>query len=344
MYTLDRAEFYITNVCNLNCPDCNRFNNFAFKGHEKWEEYQEEYKKWADIVDIKETDIIGGEPMSNPDFLTWIHKLHELWPKAKMTVWTNGHYLKRWPELLNIMNVIDKDFKIIIAGHNVDTFLNELSELETWLGSLKKKSVAYNLDIWKQRYSKSRQPTWPDCDHPDDFWNLPVDIQEECTRVHIIHPMQLFTTIYQTDKNLTVEWFPNLYYYQSSLQYTQDKFYWFDSDPSKAYEVCYFKTCPHFSRGKFYKCGMTGILPDFINQFEIDVPDYAKKLIDSYQPADPSWNQPRLIEFLDNIKYRKPITQCRLCPENLKTGKPLRATEKKIKLIKKQPYTPTYNN
>ncbi len=335
MYTLDRAEFYITNVCNLNCPDCNHFNNFAFKGHEKWEEHQEDYKKWASLIDIKSTDIIGGEPMSNPDFLNWIYQLHKLWPKSKMSIWTNGYYLKRWPELLDIMNDIDKDFRICIAGHNVDLFLDELSELENWLGPIEEKSVDYDLDHWKKRYSQSRQISWPDCDRPEDFWNLPKDIQEECTKIHVIHPLQIFTTTYRTKKNLTVEWFPNLYYYRSSLQYSQGQFQWFDSDPSKAYDACYFKTCPHFSRGKFYKCCVTGVLPDFINQFETNTPDYAKKLIESYHPAESNWEQSRLQEFLDNIKYQKPIEQCRLCPEQLVTGKPLRATEKKIKITRK---------
>jgi hypothetical protein len=37
-YHLSYAEFYITHVCNLNCPDCNRFNNYAFKGHQRWDD------------------------------------------------------------------------------------------------------------------------------------------------------------------------------------------------------------------------------------------------------------------------------------------------------------------
>lgn len=38
MNRLDYMEFYITNVCNLTCTGCNRFNNYKFKGFQRWTE------------------------------------------------------------------------------------------------------------------------------------------------------------------------------------------------------------------------------------------------------------------------------------------------------------------
>ena len=36
---IPNIEFYITNVCNIACPQCNRFNNWNFKGHQIWKDY-----------------------------------------------------------------------------------------------------------------------------------------------------------------------------------------------------------------------------------------------------------------------------------------------------------------
>ena len=38
MNRLDYCEFYITNVCNLSCNGCNRFNNYKFRGFQRWED------------------------------------------------------------------------------------------------------------------------------------------------------------------------------------------------------------------------------------------------------------------------------------------------------------------
>lgn len=334
MYILDRAEFYITNVCNLNCTDCNRFNNFAFKGHERWQEYQAQYRQWAQVLDLKNTDIIGGEPMANPDFMCWVEGIAELWPRSKITVWTNGHYLDRWHELKNIDKKIGKKVNVCIAGHHADDFVNEINKVVEWLGTCSI-TIDYDPLVWQQRYSQSRQPHWPDCDDPKDFWRLPNDIQQDCIKIHRIHPQQLFMTKFISDHGVIVEYFCNIYFYQASLRYQNNQFQWHNSDPEKAYQSCYLKTCPHFSKGKFFKCGIVGTMIDFVDQFEVPVPDHARTLIDSYVPADPTWNQQDLYSFLDNIKFQKSIPNCRLCPEKMTTGDVLLSTTKKIKLVRK---------
>ena len=63
MYKLPYVEFYITNVCNLNCTNCNRFNNYAFAGHQRWADNKEFYQQWAEILDVQEISILGGEPL-----------------------------------------------------------------------------------------------------------------------------------------------------------------------------------------------------------------------------------------------------------------------------------------
>jgi hypothetical protein len=86
------VEFYITNVCNLSCRGCNRFNNYNFKGHQLWADHATAYEAWAKRLDLPRITIIGGEPTLNPDLELWAMNLRRLWPDAVIMVQTNGTY------------------------------------------------------------------------------------------------------------------------------------------------------------------------------------------------------------------------------------------------------------
>ena len=77
---LDKLEFYITNVCNLTCSNCNRYNNFHFKGWAKWDDYAEGLEQLSRHVHVQKPVILGGEPLLNPDIVKWINGLQRLWP------------------------------------------------------------------------------------------------------------------------------------------------------------------------------------------------------------------------------------------------------------------------
>lgn len=86
------VEFYITNVCNLSCRGCNRFNNYKFKGHQRWNDHAVEYEKWSKRLDLPRITIMGGEPTLNPDLEKYASNLRKLWPDAVIMVQTNGTY------------------------------------------------------------------------------------------------------------------------------------------------------------------------------------------------------------------------------------------------------------
>ena len=86
------VEFYITNVCNLTCRGCNRFNDLNFKGHQYWDDHAEEYEAWSKRLDLPRITIIGGEPTLNPDLEKWCANLRRLWPNAVIMIQTNGTY------------------------------------------------------------------------------------------------------------------------------------------------------------------------------------------------------------------------------------------------------------
>ena len=112
---LNYAEFYITNVCNLNCPNCNRFNNVDFKGHF---DYTPVYEDWAQKVDLKKFSILGGEPTLHPNLGEWIRGARKCWPNAEGWLVTNGTYLAKCKDLDDL--VVENNLLVVISLHNPD--------------------------------------------------------------------------------------------------------------------------------------------------------------------------------------------------------------------------------
>ena len=105
------VEFYITNVCNLTCRGCNRFNNYNFKGHQRWADHAEAYEAWSKRLDLPRICIIGGEPTLNPDLESWVMNIRRLWPDAiDIFVQTNGTYQR--PEHLTFRKKYDVGFAL----------------------------------------------------------------------------------------------------------------------------------------------------------------------------------------------------------------------------------------
>jgi len=86
---IPKVEFYITNVCNLTCEDCNRFNNHDFKGWQAWSDYKHIYQQWAQYVEPESIVILGGEPLLNPTLSEWVRGLNKLWD-CNIQILTNG--------------------------------------------------------------------------------------------------------------------------------------------------------------------------------------------------------------------------------------------------------------
>jgi len=125
--TLPYAEFYITNVCNLTCPQCNRFNDRKFKGHYKFN--LEKYQEWAAALDIKKCSILGGEPTLNTGLAEWIIGVHSCWPNAEGKIATNGTRLQASIGLKSAL--INSGWTLCISIHNNlmrEHILNEINQ------------------------------------------------------------------------------------------------------------------------------------------------------------------------------------------------------------------------
>ena len=341
MHSLDFVEFYITNVCNLNCPNCNRFNNFAFSGHKSWHEYESIYRRWAEILEVKrQIHILGGEPMLNPEFMSWLHGIASLWPNNYVKIVTNGTQFDRWPELYNTLLQYQGRVYVEISDHDPDNWIKTENFIKKFLqGKITKKSHLFYPNPWRSEYNRVRENDWPDCDTYEQYLALPNTIKTKCKYVYkIASPMHAMQgpDFYVDENHVMMGHVKGWLFFESTLKFDVDRlsFSLHDSDPDKAFSVCPFATCHHFIDGKLYKCGPVGILPEFTKQFRVTMTDKQKMLLDSYKAAEVGWDETELSNFIANINNKQSIPQCAICPEKFNWNQEFRAGTKKHKVIK----------
>jgi len=102
LHKFSKIEFYITNVCNLDCKGCNRFNNYGFRGWQAWQDYEEIYTKWSEYIEIDHIVVLGGEPLLNPDIIRWLTGLHRIF-KCPVQVLTNGTRINQVKDLYHTL-------------------------------------------------------------------------------------------------------------------------------------------------------------------------------------------------------------------------------------------------
>ena len=269
-------EFYITNVCNLACSQCNRFNDHAFTGYQKWSDYEAEYTEWATKIRLQKVTILGGEPLLNPTICDWIVGINRLWNK-RVQVLTNGTRLNHVPglyEAINAMHGVGGNW-IGVSVHNANDLDRHFEEARKFLkGKLK---------IHKGRDNSSKT-SGADYAYSDE------------NDVHIHYWIQ--------DS-----------FYTSAVQKTKEgKFILQQSDPEEAHSECGFVQyqCHHFIKAKLYKCGPVALFPEFDDQHNFDISDEDRKILHSYEPLSVDQFAQRGQQFIDNID--DVIDQCKFCP------------------------------
>jgi|TARA_R110002060_G_scaffold76527_1_gene86980 organic radical activating enzyme len=290
-------EFYITNVCNISCPQCNRFNNWAFKGHQIWKDYEAIHEQWATKIRLQKVCILGGEPLMNPSIVSWIKGINRLW-KKKVQILSNGTRLNHVKGLYDSLFFTSPyretgNNYIGVSVHNASDLDRHFEEGHKFLkGNIKKFDGVRNTDTnntWGADYAL---------------------VDENDIRVHYWIENQFTQAAVQQDP-LT------------------KRFVLQNSDPQEAHNECSFvhHMCHHFIRGKLYKCGPVGIMPEFDDQQKFDISDEDRKLLHSYEPLAVEEFAQRGKQFIDNID--EVIDQCKFCPSYRKPLETIESLNKK---------------
>jgi organic radical activating enzyme len=318
MFDLDYCEFYITNVCNLNCSRCNRYNNYAFSGHLNWDDHSAEYQQWSKKLNISCIGILGGEPLLNPGLDRWIRGISDLWPSSTIQILTNGTQFDRWPGLYDLLAEYQGRIRISVNRHNAEKTQDTLASIEKFYpGPYKKYYVSPENGYFTQSPDHSEKFRFADQKYGSHIWDDPT-----------------YEFSYYDNNNILVKYgvadiFDNVPVGYHSGTLSLD----YMSDPDRAASACFSKWSHHFLKGRLYKCGVTTVLPEFIKQFPVSMTDQQRDLVNNYQAAECSWSDDRLTSFLNNLRQGHSIEQCRLCPEQL-TAEPFAAGHKKIAIKK----------
>ena len=295
----NKVEFYITNVCNLTCENCNRYNNYNFRGWQRWSDYADIYRKWSEYIELKNVVIMGGEPLLNPTVNDWITGLTDIF-KCGVQVLTNGTRLNNTPGLYDTLISLPQRGSpvtghIQISLHNINHFDELRQNIKAFLSTPREEygtaiGVSLPNDPWNGMYYSLR------------------DVNGVLVNVHLAND-----------------------FHTASIQPTPDgRFTLHNSDPIVAHEKCGFARykCYHFIQGKLYKCGPVALMPEFDEQFGLDISKPDRKLLHGYRPLTvESWSK-KSLRWLEHID--DPIAQCKFCPQNFtsKTIYPIVKTKK----------------
>ena len=276
-------EVYITNVCNIACNNCNRYNNHNFKGHQLWSDYEEAYTAWSKKIRLQKITILGGEPLMNPSIVDWIRGFNRLW-KKRVQLLTNGTRLNMVPGLYEA--IINYRNWIGVSIHNPlerDRYFEEIyrflqGPIKTW--SKNTVDEVDNAQLWG-------------ADHAFEDANG--------LRIHVWE----YTEFYNANIHRNIQGNLTLH----------------DNNPVEAHEKCgmvKYKNY-HFIKAKLYKCGPVALMPEFDQQHGLDISEEDRALLNSYRPLTIDEFDARGREFWGNID--QVIPQCKFCPTEFKNEK-----------------------
>jgi organic radical activating enzyme len=275
------VEFYITNVCNIKCSNCNRFNDHEFKGWQRWSDYQHLYEQWASRIRLQRIAILGGEPLLNPSLMDWVDGINRLWNKP-VQVLTNGTRLNSFPDLYERMlawNSVHQRWIrnwIGVSLHNPNDKERCFEEIRKFMkGNVK---FYHKDDPENANNTKTQGGDWGFIDS---------------------NGMKVCVWLYDS-------FYPAAIQKNALGQYTV-----FNNDPLEAHNECGFVQFKsyHFIKGAIYKCGSVALFPEFDKQHPLQISEQDRALINSYQPYT--------IEVFDQqglSGINDPIPQCKFCP------------------------------
>jgi organic radical activating enzyme len=358
-YNISECNFVITNVCNLNCPECNRFNNYNFSGNYYWKDNDETYKKWSKRIDFGKINILGGEPLANKDYKNWAIGLREHWPHSKISIITNGTLIKfNDDKFYNFLKDYNIDIEIVLHNADMsDVGMQKIKALQK--GRVSAWSHAIRKENFLKAYNQIKADDWTVITSIDEWYNLPEEIKTECVEVYDFSPdlfsrnqLELMESIFASESDellrylsedengvtaslkLADEFFKSAVIPDAATQ----TFTVHNSDRELAHAGCEEARgeCRQMIQGNLYKCSVSENLATFDKQFNINMTDEYRKQVYGYVPGSVDMSEEDLAYFMANLN--KSIPHCSACTMSYDRFK-FKATNKKTIFIKKSVLT-----
>ena len=280
----EKVEFYITNVCNYTCDNCNRFNNHKFSGWQRWSDYEAIYRQWAERIELRAITILGGEPTLNPTLSEWVAGLNEIF-NCDVEVLTNGTRLNHVPGLYEAMT---KPRPLERPANHIGVSLHNIADFE-----MLRQNILDFLDTVVVEFGiRMNIPPPPERQGWDSYWTV-IDKNGVIVCMHLANNFQ--TSAVQLNNT--------------------GQFIVHDSDPVRSHQKCGFVKfkCYHFVRGKIYKCGPAALFPEFDEQNQFDISESDRQIMNSYRPLTVDNFELYKDDWVESLKH--PIPQCKFCPD-----------------------------
>lgn len=274
-YSFDnKLEFYITNVCNLTCEHCNRFNNHRFSGWQRWSDYADIYQQWTQFVDIRNVVLMGGEPLLNPTVCDWAAGIAETFG-CDVQILTNGLHLTKVKNLYHTL--LNNRGHVGISLHNLQHWPMIKQYIKEFLDPVL-------IDEYGTALGDSRGDKF--------IYYSARDINQMLVNVYLQND---FAT-------------------SSLIADGADRWRLHNSDPGEAHSRCSFVRYRsyHFIRGALYKCGPVALWSEFDQQHPLQISESDRALINSYQPMTPDLWPTQGEQFMQQLD--QVIPQCKFCP------------------------------
>lgn len=261
---LDKLEFYITNVCNLTCSNCNRYNNFHFKGWAKWDDYAEGLEQLSQHVHVQKPVILGGEPLLNPDIVKWIRGLQRLWPNSySAQIQSNGTRIDRVPGLYEALQEV--------VGSWIGVSIHRPEDREEIFARIRKFLQG------KITYSENPNNSMGSVYQFKDSNGVEVHVwnNDMFGNTNVVERGNGRFGLYNSDPERA----------HDICSFRKWKNY-------------------HWIRGKIYKCGPVALMPEFDQQHTFDISPEDREILNSYRGLgmdELESRGPEFFETIDNI-------------------------------------------
>ncbi len=137
----------LTQACNLSCTGCTNYSDLSHKGYLSWKTGEKWLSNWANVIDIPDFGIMGGEPLINPEYREWLYGVRELLPDSQIRFTTNGLLLEKHWDIFEVFNDIKNVvFKITVHVDNekLERTIDRVFDLCDW-----EPVEEYGIQRWK---------------------------------------------------------------------------------------------------------------------------------------------------------------------------------------------------
>lgn len=154
---LTNFEVHLTEHCNLNCQCCNHFSPLAESKFADLSSMEKDLLRLAELThsDVDFINLLGGEPLLNPDLISFFEITRKYFPKSKINLVSNGILLTRQ----------DENFWKSCQNNNITICVTK-----------------YSIDIdWRKIEAKANQYErkifyWNNNDILKHSWHFPLDL------------------------------------------------------------------------------------------------------------------------------------------------------------------------